>query len=265
MSVDAAQPSATVTLVTMEIRHPATDSLMDASRRELKRLLADLMPIELPAQDVVWALGANGSPTPTAEHFVRYIDRDATLAASIKGQAIAIETSAYSDFETLLGVAMRVVDARAEVSSIAGVERIGLRYIIEVRVPGDEDGHVEWAEWLVEPLLGPRHVAPEGLALTEWQGAAVYQAAGQGRSMIVRYGPGVGQALDPNYHLRRTALSEPGPFFMLDIDSFWAPVGPIPEFSGDAIQLTSRELFEPAQTAFKDMLSDRARDELFNP
>ncbi len=246
----------------MEIRHPATDFPTESSSGELKRLLADDLPIERQAQDVAWVMDAGGSPTPTAERFVRYVNRDSTLAAAMKTQAIVIETTDYSNFEMLLDVVMRVVDARAQVSSIVGVKRIGLRYVVEVRVPVGVDGRIEWADWIAEPLLGPERIAPTGLTLTEWQAAAVYQEAQPGKSMIVRYGPGLGQALDPNYHLRQTMPVQPGPFFLLDIDSFWTPVGSIPEYNRNAVRTTFQDLYEPARTLFQEMLSGRRKDDL---
>lgn len=75
------------------------------------------------------------APQPVADRFVRFSNRDNTTAASLKNQAIVVETSAYTNFDSFLDIAMRVVDARAAVSSIVGVERIGLRYVLEVRVP----------------------------------------------------------------------------------------------------------------------------------
>jgi uncharacterized protein (TIGR04255 family) len=263
MSVDAAHPNAPVALVTMEIRHPATDSLTESSREEFKHLLVKDLPIERHAQDMAWTMGAGGSPTPTAERFLRYVNRDNTLAASMKTQAVVIETTAYTNFNSLVDVVMRVVDARSQISSIVGVERIGLRYILEVRVPAGVDGRVEWANWIAEPLLGPQRIAPGGLTLTEWQGAAVYREAQPGKSMIVRYGPGMGQALDPSYHLRRTIAVQPGPFFLLDIDSFWTPIASIPEYNRDAVLGTFQELYEPARTVLQEMLTGgRPSDEL---
>src|ERR1700756_611517 len=190
MSVDSASPNAPVALVTMEIRHPATDSLTDGSSGELRRLLADLLPIERQAQDVAWAMGAGGSPAPTAERFVRFVNRDNTLAASMKTQAVVIETTAYTNFDALLDVVMRVIDARSQVSSLVGVERLGLRYVLEIRVPVGVDGRIEWSNWIAEPLLGPQRIAPGGLTLTEWQGAAAYRAAQPGKAMMVRSVPG---------------------------------------------------------------------------
>jgi uncharacterized protein (TIGR04255 family) len=262
MSGDAADPNAPVALVTLEIRHPATDSLTESSSKELKSLLFEYLPIERQAQDMAWAMGPGGSPTPNPERFGRYVNRDNTLAASMKNQALVIETTAYTNFESLLDVAMRVMDARSQVSSIVGVERIGLRYVLEIRVQVDADGRIEWANWIAEPLLGPQRVAPGGLTLTEWQGAAVYREAQPGKSIIVRYGPCSGQALDPNYHLRRTIPVQPGPFFLLDIDSFWTPVGSIPEYNRDAVLETFQNLHEPARAVIQEMLIGRPPDDL---
>jgi len=260
VSVDVAFTNAPVALVMMEVRHPAADSVTESSSGELKRLLVDDLPVERQAQDVAWGMGVDGSPT--AERFVRYVNRDNTLAASMKTQAVVVETTEYSDFEALVDVVMRVMDARSRVSSIIGVERIGLRYVLEVRSPTGGDGRIEWADSIAKPLLGPQHTAPAGMTLTEWQGAAVYREAQPGKSLIVRYGPGMGQALDPSYHLRRTIAVQPGPFFLLDIDSFWNPTGSIPEYNWDAVQATFQDLHTPAQTAFEEMLTNGLKDDL---
>lgn len=248
----------------MEVRHPATDSLSESSGGQLRHLLADHLPIERQAQDVAWGMAAGGSPQPTAERFTRYVNRDNTLAASMKNQAVVVETTAYSNFESLLEIMMRVLDARSQVSSIVGVERIGLRYVLEVRVPVGVDGRVAWTNWVAEPLLGPQRIAPAGLMLTEWQGAAVYREANPGKSMIVRYGPGVGQALDQSYHLRRTMPTQQGPFFLLDIDSFWTPIGSIPEYDRNAVLTTFQDLYDPARTVFREMLTSRMKDDLLS-
>ena len=262
MSDAETNPNAPVALVTMEIRHPATDSLTEFSNRELKGLLVDLLPIERQAQDMAWGMGPGGNPTPTPERFVRFVNRDNTIAASIKNQAVTIETTAYTSFEAFCAVAMQVVDARVQVSSIVGVERIGLRYVLEVRVPVGVNGRIEWSNWIAEPLIGPQRLAPSGLLLTEWQGAAVYREQQPGKSLIIRYGPGVGQALDQNYHLRRITAAQPGPFFLMDIDSFWSPNGTIPEYDRSLLVTTFQDLYDPARSVFQEMLTTRLRDDL---
>jgi len=240
----------------MEIRHPA-GPLSESSREELKRLLIQDLPIERQAQDMQWAMGAGGNPTPTAERFTRFVNRDNTLAASMKTQTVAVETTAYTEFESWANAVMRVVDARAQVSPLVGVERIGLRYLLELRAPASADGQVDWSQTVAEPLLGPRGIAPGGLPLADWQGAAVYREAQPGKSMIVRYGTGTGQPLDPNYHLRRIIPAQPGPFFLLDIDSFWTPTGAIPDYDRDDVLATFRALYEPARAVAHEMLIGR--------
>ncbi|VDM90633.1 hypothetical protein MB901379_04239 [Mycobacterium basiliense] len=263
MNPDGVQPNAPVALVTMEIRHPATDSLTESASRELKHLLINDLPIERQAQDVSWGMTAPGAaPTPVADRFVRYGNRDNTVSASLKNQAIVVETSAYTSFEAFCDTVLRVADARAQVSSIVGVERIGLRYVLEIRVPAGVDGRISWSNWIDEQLLGPYRITPGGLSLTEWQGAAVYREAQPGKSLIVRYGPGVGQALDQNYHLRRATPAQTGPFFLMDIDSFWTPVGSIPEYNRDALVSTFQDLYGPAREVFQDMITGRLKEEL---
>ena len=207
---------------------------------------------------MAWAMGAGGSPTPTAERFVRYVNRDNTLAASMKTQAVVIETTAYTQ---LRGIGRRR-DAGHGRSLAVLVDRRGGTHRPALR-PRDPSPARAWmaassgANWIAEPLLGPQRIAPGGLTLTEWQGAAVYREAQPGKSMIVRYGPGVGQALDPNYHLRRTMPAQQGPFFLLDIDSFWTPAGSIPEYDRNAVLTTFQDLYEPARTVFQEMLTSR--------
>ena len=262
MSDDQIYPNAPVALVTMEIRHPAADPLSESASRELKRLLVDQLPIERQAQDVAWGVGPGGNPTPTPDRFVRYVNRDNTIAASIKNQAVTVETTSYTNFEAFAEVVMQVVDARTQVSAIVGVERIGLRYVLEVRVPVGVDGRIEWSNWIDESLIGPQRIAPTGLQLTEWQGAAVYREPQPGKSLIIRYGPGVGQALDANYHLRRVTQAQPGPYFLMDIDSFWTPVAAIPEYNRDLLVTTTQDLYDPARTVFQEMLTNRLKDDL---
>jgi uncharacterized protein (TIGR04255 family) len=263
MNPDEVSPTAPIALVTMEIRHPVTDSLTDSSHSEVKRLLVDQLPIEHQAQDVSWGVAAPGTaPQPTAERFIRYVNRDNTVAASLRSQAIIVETTAYQSFEAFLETMMRVVDARAQVSSIVGMERIGLRYVLEIRIPPSEDGHIAWGNWIKPSLLGPQSIAPAGMLLTEWQGAAVFREPQPNKAVIVRYGPGVGQALDPNYHLRRAAPVQPGPYFHIDIDSFWTPLDVIPEFNRDALISILQDLYVPARSTFHEMISDRIKDDL---
>lgn len=257
--------NAPIALATIEIRHPTTDSLTSSESRELKRLLVDALPIERPGQDSAWAIVPPATtPTQTGERFVRHLNRDGTASATIKTQATIIESTAYTGFEGLAELMLRVSEARNQVAPIIGLERIGLRYVYEIRVPGGMVSGVDWSSWINESALGPQRIAPMGLSLTEWQGAAVYREPQPGKTLVLRYGPAIGRALDPNYHLRQPRATEAGPFFLMDIDSFWTPGGSIPEYNGEALRATLQDLYVPARSIFEDMITARLRDELLH-
>lgn len=252
-----------VALATMEIRHPTTDSLTASELREVKRLLADDLPIERPGQDSAWAIVPPATtPTQTGERFVRYLNRESTTAGALKTQATIVESSAYPGFETLSELMIQVVEARNQIAPIIGMERIGLRLVHDLRVPGGLGGTVDWTGWINESALGPQRVAPMGLSLTEWQGAAVYREPQPGQTLVVRYGPATGNALDPSYYLRQPRQTEAGPFFLMDIDSFWTPPGSIPEYNRETLRSILDELHRPARSIFEDMITSRLRDEL---
>ena len=69
---------------------------------------------------------------------------------------------------------------------------------------------------------------------------------------------------DASYHLRRTMPAQTGPFFLLDIDSFWTPIGSIPEYDRNAVLTTFQDLYEPARTVFQEMLTSRLKDDLLS-
>ena len=143
---------------------------------------------------------------------------------------------------------------------MAGVERAGLRYINEVRVP--TDGDIDWAEWMHPSLLGPRSNTKIEPPLGQWQGVGIYGSQ-PGQMLVFRYGPREGFAIDPSSDLRRVRRTDGGPFFLIDIDSFWTPADAVPEYERDMLMAQCDELHEPIRTLFEGIITDRLRDEVF--
>ena len=157
-----------------------------------------------------------------SREFPRYFSRDNTMAVSVREDALVIETTRYDRWERVRGVLAEVLAAREEIGGVDGVERIGLRYIDEIRVPNDsQDG---WSPWVHPSLLGPAPIGDDlGLKATEWQAVMVFNREPD-RTLVLRYGPREGFAVNPGGDSKRpTPL--PGPFFLMDIDSFWVPPG----------------------------------------
>jgi len=253
-------PNAPVVLVALEVRHPTSDPLTPSESRAIKKLLSDQLPIERPGQQMsVQVMPGVANPAAmTTEYFPRFINRETTLSVSIRKEAVVIEASRYPGWEEFRALALRALDARMQIAPIDGVERVGIRYIDEIRAP--DYGEVDWADWIHPSLLGP-DVSIADLPINQWQGVGIYGSQ-PGNMLVLRYGPREGFAVDPSSDLRRVKTAEGGLFFLMDVDSFWTPDGPIPEYNRDFLLSTCNDLHAPVRALFEDMITDRLRDEV---
>ena len=136
-----------------------------------------------------------------------------------------------------------------------------MRYVDEVRVPDICDGATGWDQWVDASLLGPASVgARQGLVPEQWQGATVF-GRGDGRQVILQYGPREGFAVMPGGLLQRST-PPPGAFFLLDIDSFWVATDEVPELTAEAIVDLCSDLHEPVSRLFESLITDRLRTEV---
>lgn len=254
-------PNASVVLVALEVRHSTAGALAHAQRLKIKQRLAELLPILKSSRLTMLqaTVGATTAPEVNTEEFPKYFSRDSTIAVSIRSEAIIVETTRYVRWESLRELTGKVLEARQEVDGVDGVERVGLRYIDEIRVP--DDAGEGWAPWVDSTLLGPAPVGePLGLQVAQWQGVTVFES-GHDRLVVLRYGPREGYAVDPGGDLKRPTPT-PGPFFLLDIDSFWTPNDGFPKFDVDMLLATCDELHAPVRSLFERLITDRLRKEV---
>jgi uncharacterized protein (TIGR04255 family) len=253
-------PSAPIVLAAMELRHPTTEALKAADRRAIKSLVAARVPILKLARMVQIQVTTGGSSSETTtEEFPRFFSRDSTLSVSFRRDAIVVESSKYLGWDDFRMLAVKALEARRQVSPVDGIERIGLRYIDEIRVP--DVAPIDWAEWVANSVVGPNELTISGLPIAQWQGTAVYGEQ-PGKALVLRYGPREGFAVDPNGDLKRQPPPTPGPFFLIDIDSFWIPPEGTPEFDIDMAMEVADDLHVPVRTLFNTLVTDRLKDEV---
>ena len=254
-------PNAPVVFVALEVRHPDSGSLTPEETNRLKRSLSDKLPILRTAQQVVIA-GQIGSSEQQVQQqqFPKLFNRQRTFAASLKNDAIVLETTDYKNFEEFLALAERLMSARAAVREIDGFERVGLRYIDEIRVPGSSPPR--WDEWVSQRLIGPELIPQElGYSALETHGLLAMEVA-QGRNLVLRFGPRSGFAVDPNGDLRRPSAGA-GDFFLCDIDSFWSAQTDTPEFSTESVVEICNDLHSPVRKVFESVVTEKLRSEVF--
>lgn len=264
MPLDEVYPHAPVSFVALELRHPVGPTLAVHERRAAKALLQDFTPILRSDRQLTFEIVAGSgqsSAPPRVEEFPKYFNRDTTLSIGYRPDAIVVECTKYPGWSRFREFVSAALAARAEVARPDGVERVGLRYVDEIRIPEKYGSQPAWHEWVSEKLLNQTGLEDVvGLPEATSQGFAMYGKE-PGRAMVLRYGAQVGFAVDPNGALRKQS-KESGAFFLIDIDSYWTPSEGTPEFRQEDVLSICQDLHAPVRSAFEHLISDKLRDEV---
>jgi uncharacterized protein (TIGR04255 family) len=253
--------SAPVVLVALEVRHPSAEPVRGSAQARAKRVLAEVAPIAREVQMTTLTVTPGAQPEASSERAIKFLSRDKATAITFRSEAVVVETTHYARYENLRELLALALKARLAAGEIDGIERVGLRYIDEIRVPESNGDGLAWGNWVHPSLLGPAHVAAEnGLAPAQWQGVSVFEDA-KGNAIVLRYGPREGYAVDPGGDLRRPTPA-PGPFFLMDIDSFWVPDADVPQFESEALLQKCDELHKPVRTLFESLITEKLRKEV---
>jgi len=255
-------PNPPLALAVIELRHTATPALSESDQAALKSFLADQFPLARPAPGAmnltVTPAGVTNEQAPPSP---RYMTRDNTAAVTFRPEAIAVETTRYVRRSALKEVLHLAVEARRKVTEVDGMTRLGVRYINEIRA--SIDGPADWSQW-ISPVLtsiaglrgGSDNDAP---AAQSWQGMAVFGDAREG--IVLRHGNLEGYAVNPAGDLRRPT-PPPGPFYLVDLDSYWAPEGEVPTLDWDNIEPRYDQAALSAYGLFEQTITDKYRTEV---
>lgn len=256
-------PNAPVVLVACEVKFPTTAPMSPSHQRRLKEALSRRFPLVKPVTRQTLTV-ANGAPPEISEETVpRYTTRDRTSAVTIGAESLVVETTKYGRYEDFRDAVELALAAVNEVNRPDGFERVGLRYIDEIRSPEADGQALSWTAWIDGSAIGPAGLSNQlGFPVRDWQGLVRFDPA-EDRTMVLRYGPRDGYAVDPRGSLRRAGtIPEPGPYFLLDIDSFWETSGDIPEFEVPALIAMLDLLHAPVRSLFESLITERLREDV---
>jgi uncharacterized protein (TIGR04255 family) len=159
--------------------------------------------------------GVQHQTAEDAQH--RFEDKDGAFRVILAPDFIALETTQYRDIDDFAGRMIALAAAVEKHYAPAEIQRIGLRFINELRLTAS-DPKAELADAIAPALLGAIG-APE-LADVIVGAGQVLELNGDDRRMLVRHGlqPG-GTTVDPTASEHsRPELSQP--FYLLDLDVF---------------------------------------------
>ncbi|WP_164873501.1 TIGR04255 family protein [Streptomyces sp. S063] len=256
-------PNSPLALVTVEVKYPYAPRLrqVDALDR-IQMSLEGLLPIRQREQrftlQVAMGAGPLASP-PQAMDVFRFLNKSRRRSAVISPEAFSVEMTDYREFSEFLELISAVAQAIQAEGAIPAVERIGLRYIDEIRVPEKITEASQWSNWLAPELL-PSTESRAGTARAV-QGAILYETAPSSQ-LRLSFASLEGQGVVSNDPLRRKSIPEPGPFFVIDIDSFWEAASPedSQEFDVELLKQTVGELHDPMGRVFQSVITDKLRE-----
>jgi uncharacterized protein (TIGR04255 family) len=268
-------PNAPLQLVAMELRYPFSPRLAtsDAIAFFHERLGATLPIVEPLAQQMVMlAVGPQDVPSPPAasgpvptKSLFRMTTRRRTTLVTVSGGNTIIETSDYERYGTFRPFIERVLATLEEFGHPVGVDRVGLRYIDEIRVPSITTSPGDWSPYINPSLLAAKDLggrAHEELQPDGWQGVLEYRR-GERMGLVMRYGALDGMAVNPDGPLSLARRQEPGPFFLIDVDSFWnADEDEMAEFSLNQVLDQIDTLHRPIRDIFEHSITDALRNEV---
>lgn len=252
--------------VAFELRHPTSEPLSQVHRTGLQKHLTQRFPLARPMRTYTQQveLGPLGPTTEMiAEEVPRFLSRSRRSAISFLQNSIVVETTDYEGWATFRKLIEYACAARNAVTPVLGIERLGLRYVDEVRPADRSASPGDWSDWIAPALLQPPLEAGSHLPMQSWQGVAAFGNE-NGEGLTFRYGPGVGFATDPNGEPRRVDPGLPGPFFLLDVDSFWNPTDEVPEYEIATVLKQVDILHEPVRAIFESSITDRYRAEVLD-
>lgn len=244
-------------LVAAEIRFSDAARLrQQATLDEITLALEDRFPFAGPLQQV--NINFVGTPQMQQQSGVVLRDAASTSSLTIMSSSMTYETTAYTDFDALIDSVTAGSEALINAKVRPAVQRIGLRYIDEVRVPDPVTDVRQWSKWIDHRLLDHLDVGPKDVSATVTQGLTTFDL-GEGRGVNFRFAAlNQGPIVVPQ-NLTRPAV-ESGPFFVLDFDGYQEFAGgkPIP-LSVDVISKSLAMAHAPCGATFQRSITEEAR------
>jgi len=271
MAEDAPYINQPLVLALVELRHPRAP-LTPGELAGIEQALQKTAPIyrsevEHLGSFTVDALSGDSDMRHQSAPLHRFITRDRKTSVTFRTEAMSLETVAYPGWTAFLALLRKVLTVRQDIAPVLGVTRIGLRYIDQIRVPGECPP--DWSQWITKSLPAPRFDGELAMSVEQQQCAVQYSLDDLGQALTFRYGQAVGPSIAPVSFADQPGGAQPaetGPYFLLDSDASWTlPVDdPLEDVDIDTVVAVADQLHGPSLALFEAVIQPKLRDEVFN-
>ncbi len=253
-------PSSPLALVATEIRF--TDSARLRQQATLDKIaiaLDKLLPVQGHQQqaDVQVVVGGEHQIRTATGRLMR--NRESTVAMTLFPDRLTYETTAYTEFDTFRADVLRCVHAVVDVGVAPAIQRIGLRYLDEIRLATPVPDPRDWGGWIDSRLVDQLNVGPADKSIRRAEGFVGYDL-GEGRGLNFRFAALPSGAVVVPQTLVRPPFDNRDPFFVLDFDGyrdFKSPNATL--LDANVVAITLDAVHGPAGATFQNAITDQAR------
>lgn len=185
------------------------------------------------------------------------LNKSVTTALNQTSLSVSMAGGSYGEFENFVDLVEFTARALNEVADSVVAQRVGLRFIDEVRVPSPPAHSGGWEPWINQELLAP--VSAYRAARAEMVRGNVVYDAGEEHRIAFSWGEFVGSGVvgpDLPFHRPDTELTK---MFLLDVDSAWEPADFVLLQDEDMRKILTT-LHDPIGEIFQWSITDIARE-----
>ena len=251
-----------VELVSAEIRFQYMPRLgTEETFSTLSERFADFSNVQREQRAEFAVVLPQGTSRLDNETAVRLMDESRTKSITLSAQRMTVETTDYLGWESFGELIGRAADELWRLAPVR-IERLGLRYLDEIRSPDVTADVRSWTDWVRPGLLGAMSVLPDEAVPEQFQSVTVAQLP-RDAAVIVRVGVfnGLGLVADGAPMARRRQEPE-GPFFGIDTDCYWQPKGRLGKLGAPEAIAVFEELHGHQGTIFRSSIGDKLRNVL---
>lgn len=257
-------PETPLALVAAEIRF--TDSARLRQQDTLDGITIALegrFPFAHPGQQAevqVFVGNGPGASQMRSTNRIVLTNGEKTESLTLASASLTYETTDYREFAHLRESVQQACTSLLDAGVRPAIQRIGLRYIDEIRVPTPIADARDWSEWIDHRLVDHLDVGPERHPVLMTQGVTTYDL-GDGKGLNFRFAAlNDGVVVAPQV-LRRPRPPGTGPFFVLDFDGYQEFQSQVatpldPELVGSSLTA----VHAPAGATFQNAITDKARE-----